>query len=63
MLFRHGDVLAERVESLPEKRRRCKHLILAHGEVTGHSHRIKERNRSRVEKRFTGFDLTGTKIR
>lgn len=40
--FRHGDVLIEKVESLPEIREKLPHAILAHGEVTGHSHRIKE---------------------
>lgn len=40
--FRHGDVLIEKVEALPEVREKLPHTILAHGEVTGHSHRIKE---------------------
>lgn len=43
MQYRHGDVMIEKVKCLPEERRKCKHLILAHGEVTGHSHRIKEK--------------------
>ena len=40
--YRHGDVLIERVDALPEIREKMSHAILAHGEVTGHSHRIKE---------------------
>lgn len=40
--FRHGDVLLEKVDALPEVREKLPHTILAHGEVTGHSHRIKE---------------------
>lgn len=38
--FRQGDVLIERVESLPIKPKRGKRTILAHGEVTGHAHEI-----------------------
>jgi hypothetical protein len=40
--YRHGDVLIEQVSSLPRIREKLPHTILAHGEVTGHSHRIKE---------------------
>ena len=44
MQFRHGDVIIEKVKSLPTEKRKSTHLILAHGEITGHSHQIKERN-------------------
>jgi len=44
MLFRHGDVMIEKVDRLPKEKRKSKHLILAHGEVTGHSHQIKEKD-------------------
>src|SRR5262249_10633341 len=40
--YRHGDVLIEEVKSLPKVREKLTHTILAHGEVTGHCHRIKE---------------------
>jgi hypothetical protein len=40
--YRHGDVLIEEVKSLPAIREKLPHTILAHGEVTGHCHRIKE---------------------
>jgi hypothetical protein len=40
--YRHGDVLIEQVSSLPKVREKLSHRILAHGEVTGHAHRIKE---------------------
>ena len=40
--YRHGDVLIEAVDSLPKVREKLPHTILAHGEVTGHCHRIKE---------------------
>jgi len=40
--YRHGDVLIEKATSLPTVREKLPHTILAHGEVTGHCHRIKE---------------------
>jgi hypothetical protein len=42
MLFRHGDVLIQKVSKLPEGVRRLRHRTLAHGELTGHSHQIQE---------------------
>jgi hypothetical protein len=43
-LYRHGDLLVKAVDSLPTDVRKLQHLVLAHGEVTGHSHRIAERD-------------------
>jgi hypothetical protein len=40
MLWRHGDVLIATIEAVPERARPVSTSILAHGEVTGHSHRI-----------------------
>ena len=40
--YRHGDVLIEQTSALPQVREKLPHTILAHGEVTGHCHRIKE---------------------
>ena len=40
--FRHGDLLIQEADGLPAVRDKLPHTILAHGEVTGHSHRIKE---------------------
>ena len=40
--YRHGDVLLESADALPDMREKLPHNILAHGEVTGHCHRIKE---------------------
>ena len=40
--YRHGDVLIEKVLSLPTAREKLPHTILANGEATGHCHRIKE---------------------
>jgi len=41
-LYRHGDVLVSRVTSLPTGARKREGTILAHGELTGHSHRIQQ---------------------
>jgi hypothetical protein len=41
--YRQGDVLIERIESIPataKKQKQSKSIILAHGEVTGHHHRM-----------------------
>ena len=44
--FRQGDVLIERVASIPTnataRAREQGHVVLAHGEVTGHAHAIRE---------------------
>lgn len=40
ILYRHGDVLVATTDSLPETARRRAGNVLAHGEVTGHSHRF-----------------------
>lgn len=43
-MFRQGDVLVERVESIPEGtepvERENGRIVLAHGEATGHAHAI-----------------------
>jgi hypothetical protein len=45
-MFRQGDVLIVPVKKLPEKLEKVKRengrVILAHGEVTGHAHAIKD---------------------
>ncbi|GGJ76227.1 hypothetical protein [Deinococcus aquiradiocola] len=41
MLYRHGDVLVQQVQTLPDSHPRPG-VTLAHGEVTGHSHRFSE---------------------
>lgn len=44
--YRQGDVLIERIDSLPKKRtkvaRESGRVILAHGEMTGHAHAISD---------------------
>jgi hypothetical protein len=39
-MFRQGDVLIQTTKSIPKSAAKLPHTILAHGEVTGHSHRI-----------------------
>ena len=43
MLFRHGDVLIETVSKIPQGAKRLSHRTLAHGELTGHSHQVCEK--------------------
>lgn len=44
VLYRHGDVLIRRVATIPNLAEKHTGSILAHGEVTGHSHRIQPSN-------------------
>ena len=39
-MWRHGDVLVAAVNSIPAAARKRPNGVLAHGELTGHSHRI-----------------------
>jgi hypothetical protein len=41
-MWRHGDVLIASAKSLPSGARKRPNLTLAYGEITGHSHRVKE---------------------
>jgi fermentation-respiration switch protein FrsA (DUF1100 family) len=41
-LYRHGDVLLAAVLTLPADAKPAPGLILAHGELSGHAHRIRE---------------------
>jgi len=40
MLYRHGDVLIEKVPQLPQTAKPSTEKVLAYGEVTGHAHRM-----------------------
>lgn len=42
VLYRHGDVIIRRIASLPVGVQKRAGVTLAHGEVTGHSHRIQQ---------------------
>jgi hypothetical protein len=48
MLYRHGDVLIARIQTLPRNAQSRTGTILAWGEVTGHSHRIQEAGAARL---------------
>lgn len=39
--FRHGDLLLEKVNEIPAEAKLLKTKVLARGEATGHSHRVK----------------------
>jgi len=56
-LYRHGDLLVKRVEALPGGVRQLHHLVLAEGEVTGHSHRIAERDAATLYETATGLHV------
>jgi hypothetical protein len=43
-LYRHGDVLVEQVKMIPTDAVKQTHLVLAEGELTGHVHRIAEKD-------------------
>lgn len=48
-LYRHGDILLARVEEeVPVDAKKLRHLVLAEGELTGHAHRIAERDRAEL---------------
>ena len=47
-LYRHGDVLITSVESIPERAKSRAGLVLAHGEVTGHAHRVETDSRAEL---------------
>lgn len=59
-LYRHGDVLVETIEALPEDARRLQHLVLAEGELTGHSHRVAERDAAVLWQSDRGLFLSVT---
>jgi hypothetical protein len=47
-IYRHGDVLLAPVRQLPRHAQPKVGVILAHGEVTGHTHRILEANAAQM---------------
>lgn len=40
MMYQQGDVLAFKVDKIPQEAKKLKNLILMHGEVTGHCHQV-----------------------
>jgi hypothetical protein len=47
-LWRQGDVLIQAVDDPPEGGQRRSELVLAYGEVTGHSHRVEAPDRAEL---------------
>ena len=39
-MYRHGDLLLKRVESIPQTAKQIESQVLATGEATGHKHRL-----------------------
>lgn len=60
MQYRHGDVIVQQVRKLPEMRRKLSHTILAHGEITGHCHRIQQGNAGALYETSEGLFLEVT---
>ena len=50
-MWRHGDVFIAEVKTIPNDVKPLPHCVLAEGELTGHSHRIRE---SGVAQMFEG---------
>jgi hypothetical protein len=62
-LYRHGDVLLAAVPVLPANAKPMAGLILAHGELTGHAHRIREAGAAQLfaQGGFTYLRVTAAK--
>jgi len=56
-LYRHGDLLLAKIDEIPADARPLQHLVLAEGELTGHSHRIAEKDAARLFRSSSGMYL------
>jgi hypothetical protein len=56
-LYRHGDLLVSSVDELPPDVKALHHLVLAEGELTGHSHRVAERDAAVLYQSASGLFL------
>jgi hypothetical protein len=61
-LYRHGDLLVQKVDEIPVEVRQLHHLVLAEGELTGHSHRIAERDAATLYQASDGMYLRVTEV-
>jgi hypothetical protein len=59
-LYRHGDLLVESADKIPKNARLVQHLVLAEGELTGHSHRIAEKKAAELYQTSAGLFLRVT---
>lgn len=48
ILWRQGDLLIQQIDEIPPNVRRCKRLVLAQGDATGHKHQIKDAKSARL---------------
>jgi hypothetical protein len=56
-LYRHGDLLVQSADEIPAVARRLHHLVLAEGELTGHSHRVAESDAAELFQAADGLFL------
>ncbi len=47
-MYRHGDLIIIPTGAIPVQSRELPHLVLAHGEVTGHTHRIADKQTAKL---------------
>lgn len=47
-MWRQGDVLVQQIDSIPDGLERLKRAVLATGDSTGHSHKLKDRRAARL---------------
>ena len=61
MKIRHGDLLIEKVKSIPKNIKKIEGNVLAEGEITGHKHQLLVRNSENLklfgEQQVQYFDL------
>ena len=59
-MYRHGDLIIIPIQTLPEHCTQQQHLVLAHGEVTGHKHQIAEKDAAELYRLAGEFFLKVT---
>ncbi|MFW9896441.1 MAG: hypothetical protein ACFFD7_11600 [Candidatus Thorarchaeota archaeon] len=52
MLYRHGDVLINRIEKIPHNVKKTNSCILVRGEITGYSHQIQDPSTAQIYQDF-----------
>jgi len=48
MIYRHGDVVIRKINKLPKNSKQISERPLAYGEVTGHSHRVIVKDKTKI---------------
>lgn len=67
-IYRQGDVLIEKISDLPEDveledRDELNRIVLAHGEVTGHAHAVKENSAKSFISKKVNYSGSDSKVR